>query len=115
MLRPPIQFGVGGAFQSAGVPQIGFLAGPTYLVTISPNGGMDKLDAELAARLDRVSKRRLRRGGWRRGRIRLSRPGTVRLRGSLRRPGSFRVILTGRFRPPGGPTLVRGVVRRVWR
>ncbi|MCW3063624.1 MAG: hypothetical protein JWN32_796, partial [Solirubrobacterales bacterium] len=126
LLRPPVQFGVGGPFQSAGVPQIGFLAGPTYLVTISPGGEMDKLDADLAARqvawladlvgridpipaaalrqgdptlgsggggksrshpaacgpaaaaaghmgvtLDAPSRRRLRRGGWLRGRLTL--------------------------------------------
>jgi hypothetical protein len=50
MLRPPVQFGVGGPFQSAGVPQIGAIAGPEYLVTISPNGDLDKLDEHLAAR-----------------------------------------------------------------
>jgi hypothetical protein len=73
LLRPPPQFGVGGAFQSAGVPQIGAIAGPTYLVTVSKNGEMDKLDASLAARqiawvadlatrLDKVSKAELRQG-----------------------------------------------------
>ena len=50
ILRPPPQFGVGGAFEDAGVPQIGAIAGPTYLVTVSRNGEMDKLDASLAAR-----------------------------------------------------------------
>lgn len=50
VLRPPVQFGVGGAFQSAGVPQIGAIAGPEYLVTISPDGDLDKLDERLAAR-----------------------------------------------------------------
>lgn len=50
LLRPPAQFGVGAAFQSAGVPQIGAIAGPEYLVTISPNGDLDKLDERLAAR-----------------------------------------------------------------
>ncbi len=50
LLRPPPQFGVGGAFESAGIPQIGAIAGPTYLVTISDNGEMDKLDESLAAR-----------------------------------------------------------------
>jgi hypothetical protein len=50
LLRPPVQFGVGGAFQSAGVPQIGAIAGPEYLVTISQNGDLDKLDEALAAR-----------------------------------------------------------------
>jgi hypothetical protein len=73
LLRPPPQFGVGGAFQSAGIPQVGAIAGPTYLVTVSPNGEMDKLDASLAARqiagfadlarrLDRVPAAELRKG-----------------------------------------------------
>ncbi len=50
LMRPPTQFGVGGPFQTAGVPQIGGLAGPNYLLTISENGDMDKLDERLAAR-----------------------------------------------------------------
>lgn len=50
LLRPPAQFGVGAAFQSAGVPQIGAIAGPEYLLTVSPNGDLDKLDERLAAR-----------------------------------------------------------------
>jgi len=50
LLRPPAQFGVGGPFQSAGVPQIGAIAGPDYLLTISPSSDMEKLDAGLAAR-----------------------------------------------------------------
>jgi hypothetical protein len=50
LMRPPAQFGVGSAFQNAGVPQIGAIAGPEYLLTISPNGDLDKLDARLAAR-----------------------------------------------------------------
>jgi hypothetical protein len=50
LMRPPTQFGVGGPFQTAGVPQIGGLAGPNYLITVSDNGDMDKLDAGLAAR-----------------------------------------------------------------
>ncbi|HKP91542.1 MAG TPA: hypothetical protein VJT75_16370 [Thermoleophilaceae bacterium] len=73
ILRPPPQFGVGGAFQSAGVPQIGAIAGPAYLVTVSPNGEMDKLDerlaarqiawiADLARRFDRVPAADLRKG-----------------------------------------------------
>ena len=48
--RPGAQFGVGGQFQAAGVPQVGLIAGPEYLVTISPNGEIDKFDADLAAR-----------------------------------------------------------------
>ena len=73
LLRPPAQFGVGGAFQSAGVPQIGAIAGPEYLVTISPNGDLDKLDpalasrqiawlADLTRRIDSVSAAELRKG-----------------------------------------------------
>jgi hypothetical protein len=50
LLRPPVQFGVGGAFQTSGVPQIGAIAGPEYLVTISENGDLDKLDEALASR-----------------------------------------------------------------
>jgi hypothetical protein len=50
LLRPPAQFGVGAAFQSTGVPQIGAIAGPEYLLTVSPGGDLDKLDERLAAR-----------------------------------------------------------------
>ena len=73
LLRPPAQFGVGAAFQSTGVPQIGAIAGPEYLLTISPNGELDKLDerlaarqiawlADLATRLDKVPAAQLRQG-----------------------------------------------------
>jgi hypothetical protein len=72
-MRPPAQFGVGAAFQSSGVPQIGAIAGPEYLVTISENGDLDKLDehlaarqiawlADLATRLDKVPAAELRKG-----------------------------------------------------
>ncbi len=68
-----MQFGVGGAFQSAGVPQIGAIAGPEYLLTIAPNGDLGKLDArlaaqqiawiaELAAKIDKVPAAELREG-----------------------------------------------------
>ena len=51
VLRPPAQFGVGAAFEtSAGLPQMGFIAGPNYLVQIARNGHMDKYDAQLARR-----------------------------------------------------------------
>jgi hypothetical protein len=50
LMRPPLQFGVGSPYQSTGVPQIGAIAGPEYLLTVSPNGDLDKLDARLAAR-----------------------------------------------------------------
>jgi hypothetical protein len=73
LMRPPAQFGVGGAFQSYGVPQIGMIAGPYYLVTISDNSDMDKLDpslaaaqiaflADLASRLDPIAAAELRQG-----------------------------------------------------
>jgi hypothetical protein len=50
LMRPPAQFGVGSAYQGAGIPQIGAIAGPDYLLTISPNGDLEKLDERLAAR-----------------------------------------------------------------
>ncbi|MCW2990822.1 MAG: hypothetical protein JWM73_1416, partial [Solirubrobacterales bacterium] len=50
LMRPPAQFGVGSAFQGQGVPQIGAIAGPEYLLTISDDGELDKLDEALAAR-----------------------------------------------------------------
>jgi hypothetical protein len=73
LMRPPAQFGVGAAFQSSGVPQIGAIAGPEYLVTISDDGDLDKLDEQLAARqiawladlatqLDKVPAAELRKG-----------------------------------------------------
>ena len=87
LLRPPVQFGVGGAFQTAGVPQIGAIAGPTYLVTISDNGDMDKLDERLAAkqiawvadimrRLEPMSKASLRQGDPTLGSTAPATPGT---------------------------------------
>lgn len=50
LLRPTVQFGVGGAMQGAGVPQIGFLAGPAYLLNDNATSDMEKLDEKLAAR-----------------------------------------------------------------
>jgi hypothetical protein len=50
LMRPPAQFGVGGPFHQAGIPQIGAIAGPEYLLTVSDNGELDKLDEKLAAR-----------------------------------------------------------------
>jgi len=72
-MRPPAQFGVGGAFQSYGIPQIGAIAGPYHLITISDNGDLDKLDetlaatqiaflADLATRLDPIPAAQLRQG-----------------------------------------------------
>ena len=37
-------------FHDIGVPHVGLIAGPTYLLCITENGEMDKLDADLAAR-----------------------------------------------------------------
>jgi len=73
LLRPPVQFGVGAAFQEAGVPQIGAIAGPEYLLTVSRTGDIDKLDstlaarqiawaADLATRLDKIPAAELREG-----------------------------------------------------
>ena len=53
LLRGPAQFGIGRAFQDAGVPQIGAIAGPNCLTAIAPNGHMDKFDAALGARQTR--------------------------------------------------------------
>ncbi|MFL5885179.1 MAG: hypothetical protein ACJ77M_08930 [Thermoleophilaceae bacterium] len=50
LMRPPVQFGVGGPFYQAGIPEIGAIAGPEYLLTVSANGEMDKFDPALAAR-----------------------------------------------------------------
>jgi hypothetical protein len=41
---------VGSVFHEVGVPHVGGIAGPTYLLVVSKNGEMDKLDAKLAAR-----------------------------------------------------------------
>jgi hypothetical protein len=73
LMRAPAQFGVGMAFQGAGVPQIGAIAGPTYLLGIVPNGDLDKLDealaakqiaciAEIAARVDKIPAAELKAG-----------------------------------------------------
>ena len=49
-MRPPVQFGVGGALQGEGVPQAGIISGPYYLLNDAPGSDMDKLDEGLAAR-----------------------------------------------------------------
>lgn len=64
---------VGSAFHEVGVPHVGGIAGPSYLLVVSKNGELDKLDADLAVRqtafyaevirgLDRASRAELRRG-----------------------------------------------------
>jgi hypothetical protein len=52
-MRGPVQFGIGSAFQQAGIPQIGAIAGPNCLTSIADNGHMDKFDEGLAARQTR--------------------------------------------------------------
>jgi hypothetical protein len=49
LMRPPAQFGVGSVFQGAGIPQVGFLSGPYYLVNDNKTSDMEKLDEALAA------------------------------------------------------------------
>ena len=50
MVVPGPGITVGGVFHVVGVPHVGGIAGPTYLLVVSKNGEMDKLDAELAVR-----------------------------------------------------------------
>lgn len=48
-----LYFGVGGALQSAGIPSMSYIAGPTYLVANGPTQGdgvLDKLDPALQVR-----------------------------------------------------------------
>jgi hypothetical protein len=73
VLRGPVYFGIGGAFFEAGIPAIGYLTGPNYLVQIVANGCMDKLNdalfarqvawfADLLTRYDKMSAQELRTG-----------------------------------------------------
>ncbi|MCW2969975.1 MAG: hypothetical protein JWO23_1102 [Solirubrobacterales bacterium] len=73
VLHGPVYFGIGGAFFEAGIPAIGYLTGPNYLVQITPNGSMDKLNdalfarqvawfADLLTRYDKMSAQELRTG-----------------------------------------------------
>jgi len=50
LMRPPLQFGVGSGFQGWGIPQVGLISGPYYMVNNAPGSDMDKLDERLAAR-----------------------------------------------------------------
>jgi hypothetical protein len=45
---PGVTTGV--VFHESGIPHMGLIGGPSYLLSIAPNGHMDKLDADLAAR-----------------------------------------------------------------
>jgi hypothetical protein len=49
LMRPPAQFGVGSPFQGKGVPQVGIIAGPAYMINDARGSDMDKLDERLAA------------------------------------------------------------------
>jgi hypothetical protein len=50
LLKPPVQITPGAVFHWLGIPHLSGIAGPTYLMTVSPNGEMDKFDGQLAAR-----------------------------------------------------------------
>ncbi len=50
LLRPPVQVTPGVAWHHRGIPHVAGISAPKYLVRVSENGDMDKLDAELAAR-----------------------------------------------------------------
>jgi hypothetical protein len=50
LLTPPVQITPGRAFHWLGVPHVSGIAGPTYLLKVTDDGEMDKLDAELASR-----------------------------------------------------------------
>jgi hypothetical protein len=50
LLRGPVEFTVGAIFQQIGVPMVGGIAGPEYLLVISKRGEIEKLNFDLAAR-----------------------------------------------------------------
>ena len=50
LLAPPVQITPGRAFHWLGVPHVSGIAGPTYLLSVTEDGEMDKFDADLAAR-----------------------------------------------------------------
>ncbi|MCK9878910.1 hypothetical protein MXD59_24650 [Frankia sp. Ag45/Mut15] len=50
LLKPPLQITPGAPFHKlAGVPHVSGIAGPSYLVVVSPDGELEKFDADLAA------------------------------------------------------------------
>ena len=53
-IEPAPGITTGAAFHSSGVPHIGTICGPNYLLGVVGNGHMDKLDAELAAKQTRM-------------------------------------------------------------
>lgn len=50
LLRPPIQVTPGVAWHHRGIPHVAGISAPKYLVRVSENGDIDKLDASLASR-----------------------------------------------------------------
>ena len=50
LLRPPVMITPGASLHTAGIPFIGSIAGPNYLLVVSEDGEMDKFDARHAAR-----------------------------------------------------------------
>jgi hypothetical protein len=73
LLRPSVQVTPGAPFHDYGVPHVSGIAGPTYLLVVSDNGEMEKLDERLASRqiafyadvirrLDRAGAEELRTG-----------------------------------------------------
>ncbi len=50
LLRPPIQVTPGVAWHHRGIPHVAGISNPRYLVRVSENGDMDKLDPKLASR-----------------------------------------------------------------
>jgi hypothetical protein len=50
LLRPPVQVTPGVAWHHRGVPHVAGISAPKYLVRVSENGDIDKLDPKLAAR-----------------------------------------------------------------
>jgi hypothetical protein len=54
LLRHAVERGpgytTGRVFHNSGIPHVACISGPNYLLGIAPNGHMDKLDADLAAR-----------------------------------------------------------------
>ncbi|MDX6668452.1 MAG: hypothetical protein QOK04_1832 [Solirubrobacteraceae bacterium] len=78
VLRPkPLYLGIGGAFQDAGVANASIIAGPNYLVGITDNGHMDKLDAA------RPATPRCRAGPWASAHCRRASPRRLRMRAGI--------------------------------
>lgn len=53
-VEPGPGFTTGRVFHNSGIPHFACIGGPAYLLSIAPNGHMDKLDADLAARQTRM-------------------------------------------------------------